>query len=395
VMQPQTPSSPEVSSSGQKGFGLSPKTKTKTFQYIDVSDRKLNASSKKPRVINKLNRHITIGQIDIDNDGIIGREELETFVAFYNSFVDDFQIQKRLLYFLCLAVIVSWMIIIGVLIPLNFLAVELNNDASYQVIDSSGNALAIRQSVGTASTFSCTHDYLAQLQYIFITDLHKEQVLSVQIVPRNQDDPTSSPFSEVALITSATGTYTIPCTSTKKRDDDKDHNNAAAKWRTSPNCGNHHVDSDEECDSSDNCDDNCLCHWGFKPRKGQCNTLCGNGVIDGPEQCDSSAGCDDDCRCEDGYTPIPNPSNNGTQWEGCAPVNPCNNNPPCGAFQTCSWDGHTGNGGTTCTCDTGFTQSKTHRGDIFCSDINECSFSPPPCPHPHLCVNIPGTFFCL
>jgi len=408
------PPSPEVSSSGQKGFGLSPKTKTKTFQYIDVSDRKLGGSSKKPHVINKLNRHITIGQIDIDNDGVIGREELETFVAFYNSFVDDFQMQKRLLYFLCLAVIVSWAIIVGVLIPLNFLAVELSNDDNYQVVDGSGNALAIRQSVGVASSFACTHDYLSQLQYLFITDLHKEQVLSVQVLPRNAEDPNQSPFTEIAVVTTATGTYTIPCTTTAKRHDGSgdDNNKAAVKWNTSPNCGNGHVDSDEECDDDgDKCDANCLCSLGNTPFHGKCKTLCGNRVIDVTEHCDhDDDGCDNDhCRCKKGYTPIivpitttngTNSTNNGTgggigtTYAGCTPINPCTfTNPPCGAFQDCAWDGHTGNGGVTCTCQAGFQSTTTHRGDIFCIDVDECAPSPPVCA-PLNCGNLPGTYYC-
>jgi len=371
-----------------------------------VSDRKLNA---KPKGINKLNRHITIGQIDIDNDGIIGREELETFVAFYNSFVDDFQMQKRLLYFLCLAVLVSWAIIIGVLIPLNFLAVELNNNDSYQVVDSNGNALGIRQSVGVASTFSCTHDYLAQLQYLFITDLHKEQVLSVEVVPRDAEDPTQSPFSELALVTTATGVYQIPCTTTKKRDhgDDNNHNCAGVRWNTSPNCGNRHVDKDEECDASDNCDENCLCGRGHTPKHGNCVSLCGNGKIDGREDCDGSTGCDHSCNCKFGYTPLYNTTGfNGTIISaatvstistGCVPVSPCSfkgDDYPCGLFQSCHWDGVTANAGVTCTCAAGYTGVTTHFGFVFCVDVDECSFGTNPCPNPKRCFNIPGTYYC-
>jgi len=313
-----------------------------------------------------------------------------------------------LLYFLCLAVIVSWAIIVGVLIPLNFLAVELNNDQNYQVIDSDGNALAIRQSVGVASTFECSHDYLAQLQYLFITDLHKEQVLSVQVVPRTTQTPNQSPFTEVAMVTTATGTYTIPCTTTTKKRNGFgfDLNNAAVKWITSPHCGNHIVDSDEECDGSPFCDDNCLCTWDHTPFHGGCVSLCGNKIIDATEHCDSEYGCEDDCLCGFGFDPIVIATNNGTlpnststgtgtgtTYGGCKPLNPCVFNNPCGLFQTCTWNGVTANGGTTCTCSPGFEQVRTNRGFPYCVDIDECSFTPIPC-SPKSCINLQGDFFC-
>jgi len=312
-------------------------------------------------------------------------------------------------------VMVSWMIIIGVLIPLNFLAVELNNNNNYEVVDSNGNALAMRQSVGVASTFTCTHDYIAQLQYIFITDLHKEQVLSVQIIPRNAEDPTASPFTEIAMLNTASGIYQIPCTTTTptsaKRDDHKDDDNknhGAVKWHTSKHCGDGHLDDDEECDHADHCEDNCLCVLGHTPDHGnRCKSLCGNNVIDLPEECDGDDGCEEHCKCGKGFTAITtasapivtgngtNSTHNGTGTRGCAPINPCTfHDSPCEDHQTCAWDGVTGNGGVTCTCLSGFTALKTRRGDLFCLDVDECSSGTNPCSPPQNCHNIPGTYYC-
>jgi len=323
-----------------------------------------------------LNRHITIGQIDIDNDGVIGREELEVFVTFYNSFVDDFVLLKRLLWFLCLAVFLCMCIIVAVLIPLNFLATEVNNNGDHQVTDRNGTPLAILQGYTTASSFDCSHTALISLQYLFISDQHKESVLGVEVIPRDGVDPTTSAFTDLAVVTTVKGDYLIPCapeSRVSKRDDDK-KKDKAANWRAYiPTCGNAKIDDQEECDEDTQDEDSgdhicdrkvCYCKEGyylFKDRK--CKPLCGNGKVDQKEQCDGTEGCKK-CVCKEGWEPYLaadlniNGTFSPTNTSLCRRHNYCNDPNYCDdPKMTCSWDGKK----ATCSCDSSIMKTVTYQ----------------------------------
>jgi len=294
--------------------------------------------------------------------------------------------------------------------------VEINNDANYQVINKNGQPLSIRQSVGVSTQFYCTPSFIAQLQYLFISDVQKEAVLAVQVVPRGALDPTATPFTEVAIVTTINGNYTVPCSLPAlraKRDHGDDGHGTGAPYARS-DCGDGHRHSDEECeyDYDEGCDNNCLCHHpGWTPhRNGGCDKLCGDGVIDAvEEECDSTRGCDDDCLCDHGWQPIPNPLN-GTRntsgnsnttvypWEGCKPSNPCPTY-NCGANMVCQWDGVTPNVAV-CVCASGYQPVTACLGrwgqncKIICVDIDECGQSPGPCPSHLSCSNYDGGFTC-
>jgi len=309
------------------------------------------------------------------------------------------------LWFLCLAVIVSWAIIVGVLVPLNFLATEVNSNDQSEVINNAGDPLAIRQSVGIATDFECTIDFLTQLQFLFLTETRKEAVLAVELLPPIID-PITGATQNVASVQTITGVYAIPCVvESSKRNIHKKTINSAGQ--ISQNCGNGKVDPDEQCDKKfdDNCGWGCVCNPGWSKGfggSGNCATLCGNGVVNAPEQCDSTTGCDSNCQCQDGYVPsdaVPVLNLNGTATShnitGCLATNPCERYPRDGA--QCSWDGvHVDDRGVSYRCLRGYALWRSGYEDqpSSCQDIDECAEDPVPCPPQSKCKNTIGSFLC-
>jgi len=284
----------------------------------------------------------------------------------------------------CLAVVFSWAIIVGVLIPLNFLAADVNANSNYEVIDKSGNPLAIRPSIMMASAFSCSNDSIAQLQYLFISATQKELVLSVQVIGRAVDTSLGlTDVTELANITTVNGNYVVPCApASKKRGgfsslDKKEC--ALAGFREK--CGNGVIERDEECEF-----DPILAiieyffdrdHDGDGCNKKQC--ICNPGYVPGPRN---------KCRpvCPDDYNFVPSIGNcttnssatsayNGTTGLNrcCVLQNPCDSN-PCPQYATCNWNGKTP--AYTCVCPPGFTDGvQWSRGGLSeaCIDIDECA----------------------
>ncbi|KAH3765931.1 serine/threonine-protein kinase STY17 [Pelomyxa schiedti] len=88
-------------------------------------------------------------------------------------------------------------------------------------------------------------------------------------------------------------------------------------------CGNHYVDSSEDCDGGLGCSWNCHCDSGYSssgimgPYGVDCIPDCGDGIAVIPEQCDGGVYCLEDCTCQDGFTPYTNPQ------PSCGPA--CNN----------------------------------------------------------------------
>jgi len=291
---------------------------------------------------------------------------------------------------------------------LNFLASDVNSNEKYEVVDRTGTPLAIRQSVGIAQEFECTHEFLTLLQFIFITDLHKEAVLSVEVL-----DPTLDPIyatsQNVAKVTTPSGDYYIPCYEpSKKRDHGKEP--GCTIGQISPRCGNGKVDSDEQCDKKYDgaCDKTCLCKPGFgilPQHPNECKSLCGDGRVEFPEQCDSTVGCGKNCKCQKGFAPqknIPmevNGTITPTNITGCVPVNPCPEKyDPLSTF--CIWDKISIDPkiGCACTCLPGFEQWRAggdaEDDDDSCEDINECEELPFACALGERCMNTVGSYKC-
>jgi len=314
--------------------------------------------------------------LDVNKDGTIDEDEVANFVRFYNTFVQDFILIKRFLYFMCLGTFIAWAVVIAVIIPLNVLANKVESSDTNEIVNNQGVPLSVRQS--TSSTlFSCNPDFVLQLEWVYLSSTRKERILTIDLQ------------ATYAVIETSSGTHTFSCPNSTKRATTNTKGNTCADVATNPPCalennthccGNGVLEDNEQCDGGAGCSGFCLCTFPSTPIPGSvnCNT-CGDGVVNSNEQCDGGFGCNAECQCSLSYPQDP-PSTDCLACltpDNCAVVGECTIGPASLCTQ----------------CTDGFLGSGTPSTEQYCVDANECLSNP--CDATQGCINLPGRYECF